>query len=191
MTSVVLSDMIRLPLFRGPGFVIAALHRGGPPDRPGRRIGQRGPRQVFLMRLFPRLARQRLFRRHLVERVMQPAMPIRAHAARLGFAVEDHPPLLAIARDIEAIALIVLAHLHALAPSVELSVERLPVPPCDRPQKGVENAHEDLRYDAPDMAQSAPKVQCRLQAAAGADRMARARTRKARENGSRALWFRC
>src|SRR6056297_667933 len=145
ITSVVLSDISNAPLFRRPRLVIAPLNRLGAADRTRRGIGQRRARQVFFMRLFPRLMRQRRFRGRLVIGPVQPAMPIGTDPAGLCLAIEDDPTPVALARAVEDVSLLVLANLHALAPRIELSVERLPVPPGDRTQKGVENAHGNLR----------------------------------------------
>ena len=94
-------------------------------DRPSWRIGKRGAGQVFLMRLFPCFMNQRLVFWCLVPRPVQPAVPIRIDARRLNLSVKDHPAFAVISIAVINIALGILAHFGAFAPSKQLRVQRL------------------------------------------------------------------
>src|SRR6056297_58917 len=133
-----------LPSLGAPGLVILPFRRLRTPDRPRRSIGQCRTGQVFLVRLFPRLLGQRTVRRRLLERMVQPAMPIGIDTACFRLAVVDHPALLAAVRLVEDVALGVLSDFFAFAPRIELCAKCLPVPPGDSAKQGIQNAHGRL-----------------------------------------------
>src|SRR5208283_1657485 len=77
----------RLVIARGAGAMPAAQHR------PLRVIGLRRAGQVGLVRLFPGIVRPRAG--HLVDRVMQPGVPLRRNLRALRLALVDDPAPLA------------------------------------------------------------------------------------------------
>src|SRR5690349_3286364 len=83
-------------LFGCPRLVIPGRPGATPAaqDRARRVIGVGRTGHVRLMRLFPGIARA-VGPRQLVDRVMQPGMPLRRHLRRLRLAMVDHPALLA------------------------------------------------------------------------------------------------
>src|SRR6266480_1944470 len=89
------------------------------------------------MRLFPLARAVALVGRRHIDGVMQPAMPGRRDAGRLGQAVINHPaPLeaecrvdLAAAATVIAVALLVLADQFTEPPGPQLRTKGLAVPP--------------------------------------------------------------
>ena len=84
---------------------------------------------------------QWLVARRFVPRMVQLAMPIRADAAALNFAIVDHPASRARSVCVVNIAKRVLANFFTIAPCPQLRAERLPVPPRKNSFDKVENAH--------------------------------------------------
>src|SRR5262249_61441171 len=129
----------------GPGLLVAG--RLGP-AAPRKRRADRAMRarragEIGSMRLPPGPRRDIVLRRRDVDRVVQPAVPLRRHDRSLGNTAVNHPAALeaerridlAALRSVIAIAEFVLAH--------QLAIERRPqqrakggaVPPCEEAQE--------------------------------------------------------
>src|SRR5580698_10362036 len=80
-----------MDLARGPGFVVARGGRAVPTlvVMAGRAIAQRGPGQVWQMRLLPGVARGLGQRR--IRGVVQPGVPLGRNFGGLGLPLVDHP----------------------------------------------------------------------------------------------------
>src|SRR5688572_1416961 len=84
-----------------------------------------------------------------VDCVVQPTVPIRRHARRLGKAVVDDPAPLEAERWVDlaalgsevAVARLVLAHELAITPGPELRAERLAVPPGEKAREEIFDRH--------------------------------------------------
>src|SRR5215469_9018064 len=103
---------------RRPGLVVAggASARPAFQHRAGRAIGGRRASQIRLMRLLPGINRLVGVDRHLVGRMVQPAVPYRRHTRRVLVAAIDHPaafaafaPAAALQRPMAAFAVVAVA----------------------------------------------------------------------------------
>src|SRR5690606_35776277 len=103
------------------------------------------------------LVGQRRLGGRFVPGVVQPAVPVGRHAACFHLALEDHPAALAVGGLVIGVALVVLAHLPALAGGEKLGADGLAVPPG---QQALEEIHRaNLRSVGAGMADCAAKVQ--------------------------------